>query len=212
MVNNAGTEENGAAAKERIRAAALSLFAEKGFDGARVDEIAARAQVNKALIYYYYESKEKLLETIFQSSVEEFLAELGPEIHGTEIFKDEAAAIAIMERLLDFLEERQEVLRILLMESLKRGPRNDRIFGLVAALLDQLFLLVDSHIAQPGDLERARVMEFFTGLIPLFSYVVHHETWMRLFGMDEAELRADFLRSFIDAHFSATKMLYKKKK
>ena len=43
--------------KERILNVAEKIFADKGFDGARVDEIAQRAKVNKALIYYYYKNK-----------------------------------------------------------------------------------------------------------------------------------------------------------
>ena len=52
-------------AKERIIGAAKKLFAAKGFDSASVDEIAKHAHVNKALIYYYFESKDKLLEYQF---------------------------------------------------------------------------------------------------------------------------------------------------
>ena len=48
--------------RERILDAARSEFAEKGFDGARVDEIAKRADVNKALIYYYFKGKDELLK------------------------------------------------------------------------------------------------------------------------------------------------------
>ena len=40
-----------------IFAAATQEFAERGFDAARVDRIAARARVNKAMIYYHYKSK-----------------------------------------------------------------------------------------------------------------------------------------------------------
>ncbi|PWC13206.1 TetR family transcriptional regulator [Brenneria roseae subsp. americana] len=40
--------------------AATSEFAEKGFDGARVDQIAQRANVNKQLIYYYFVNKDEL--------------------------------------------------------------------------------------------------------------------------------------------------------
>ena len=40
--------------KERILAASEQIFAEVGFDGARVDDIALKAGVNKALIYYYF--------------------------------------------------------------------------------------------------------------------------------------------------------------
>lgn len=45
---------------------AENLFAEKGFNGTSVREIAAKADVNVAMISYYFGSKEKLLEAIFK--------------------------------------------------------------------------------------------------------------------------------------------------
>jgi len=50
--------------EEKIINAALDEFAELGYAGARVDSIAERGAVNKAMIYYYYKSKEKLYERI----------------------------------------------------------------------------------------------------------------------------------------------------
>jgi TetR/AcrR family transcriptional regulator len=46
--------------KEKILESALVAFAEKGFEGARVDRIAIDAGVNKALIYYHFNSKKDL--------------------------------------------------------------------------------------------------------------------------------------------------------
>jgi TetR/AcrR family transcriptional regulator len=46
--------------RSRILEAALAEFAAHGLAGARTEQIAAAAQVNKALLYYYFESKEKL--------------------------------------------------------------------------------------------------------------------------------------------------------
>src|SRR5271168_5321567 len=46
--------------RTRILEAALSEFSAHGLAGARTDQIAAAAGVNKALLYYYFESKEKL--------------------------------------------------------------------------------------------------------------------------------------------------------
>lgn len=57
--------------KARILSTAERLFSEVGFDKARVDDIAKEAGVNKALIYYYFESKDEILETLFSSLVED---------------------------------------------------------------------------------------------------------------------------------------------
>ena len=60
--------ERSAETRSRILDSALSEFAANGLAGARTEQIAAAAGVNKALIYYYFESKEKLysaaLETV----------------------------------------------------------------------------------------------------------------------------------------------------
>lgn len=49
-----------AEARDRILAAALAEFSAKGLAGARTEQIAANAGVNKALIYYYFENKDQL--------------------------------------------------------------------------------------------------------------------------------------------------------
>jgi len=52
--------DRSAETRARILDAALSEFAAHGLAGARTEQIAAAAGVNKALLYYYFESKEKL--------------------------------------------------------------------------------------------------------------------------------------------------------
>lgn len=72
------TEERGGTPRERILAAAAEVFAEHGFDGAGVDEIARRAGVNKAMLYYHVGDKAALYGEVvsgFISSVEEVLSE-----------------------------------------------------------------------------------------------------------------------------------------
>jgi len=50
--------------RDRILAAAAEEFAARGFDGAKVDRIAVRARVNKAMLYYHFRSKTALYQTI----------------------------------------------------------------------------------------------------------------------------------------------------
>lgn len=54
------------ATRTRIIDAAEATFAERGIDGARVDEIAARAGVNKRMLYHHYGSKEGLYEAVLR--------------------------------------------------------------------------------------------------------------------------------------------------
>jgi AcrR family transcriptional regulator len=53
--------------RQRLLKAALEVFAAKGFAGARVQEIADRAGVNKQLINYYFDSKEGLYRELQQT-------------------------------------------------------------------------------------------------------------------------------------------------
>jgi AcrR family transcriptional regulator len=56
--------------KARILAAAAEVFASIGYAGARVDEIAARAGVNKAMLYYHVGDKEQLYATVLTQTVD----------------------------------------------------------------------------------------------------------------------------------------------
>jgi AcrR family transcriptional regulator len=52
--------------EEKILAAAKQVFLRDGYHGARMEAIAKEADVNKALLHYYFRSKDKLFEQIFQ--------------------------------------------------------------------------------------------------------------------------------------------------
>src|SRR5262252_1306841 len=61
--------------RDRIVAAALAAFAERGFDGARTRDIAARAGVNQGLITYHFSSKEAL----WKAAADHIFARLGED-------------------------------------------------------------------------------------------------------------------------------------
>jgi AcrR family transcriptional regulator len=53
----------------RLLEAAVSLFAEKGFDATSVQEIVERAQVTKGAMYHYFRSKDDLLYAIYHGLI-----------------------------------------------------------------------------------------------------------------------------------------------
>ena len=62
--------------EERILDAAKTVFHRKGFDGARMQEIADEAGINKALLHYYFRSKENLFDAVFKAAFQEIFAKL----------------------------------------------------------------------------------------------------------------------------------------
>ena len=65
-MNRLNLEEKRQETVRKILDAAMEVFAEVGFAGARIDEIALRSGVNKATIYYRIGDKEALYESVLQ--------------------------------------------------------------------------------------------------------------------------------------------------
>jgi len=82
--------------RERILAAALKVFAERGFDGARTREIAECAGANLGLIKYYFNDKERL----WKAAVARAFAELRAALADGAQPSNEANALAWLDRTL----------------------------------------------------------------------------------------------------------------
>ena len=55
--------------EQKILDAAQNVFMKKGMDGSRMQEIADEAGINKALLHYYFRTKQKLFEAIFKQLI-----------------------------------------------------------------------------------------------------------------------------------------------
>jgi AcrR family transcriptional regulator len=55
--------------EHKIFEAARDVFQSKGLEGARMQEIADKAEINKSMLHYYYRSKEKLFEKVYELSI-----------------------------------------------------------------------------------------------------------------------------------------------
>ncbi len=73
MVKETNTERT-------ILQAARKVFVTKGMHGARMQEIADEAGINKALLHYYFRNKSKLFEAIFQQAFQEIAPKFGQVI------------------------------------------------------------------------------------------------------------------------------------
>jgi TetR/AcrR family transcriptional regulator, regulator of cefoperazone and chloramphenicol sensitivity len=92
-------EEDGT--RDRILKTAERLFAERGFNGVSVRELAAAASVNIASIGYHFRSKERLYVAAFEYIASQLRARLGPVVDALESSLEKPATGASKEQLRD---------------------------------------------------------------------------------------------------------------
>jgi AcrR family transcriptional regulator len=70
--------ENDKQTEEKIFEAATDVFVEKGMDGARMQDIATHAGINKALLHYYFRTKDKLFNKVFEKIAGRMFSKFAP--------------------------------------------------------------------------------------------------------------------------------------
>lgn len=71
--------------EELIIEAAKKIFVQRGLAGARMQDIADEAGINKAMLHYYYRSKEKLFEIVFNEALGKIIGRLGQIVIDPEL-------------------------------------------------------------------------------------------------------------------------------
>ena len=111
--------ELGTETEAKIIQAATEVFLEKGKDGARMQEIAQKANINKALLHYYFRSKDKLYETVFRERVFRFLDELFSSVPQTDDI--ETVLKEFTANYIDLISTHPELVRFILWEVRQGG-------------------------------------------------------------------------------------------
>jgi len=210
-------------ARERIINAAIELFSQKGYDATRVNDIANAANVNKALIYYYFSSKQDILDFMVDSllnnavsitldyiqtnivrMVKDGYLDIKPDrLH---FVSDEAVNIFMQnsykfyERVVNYVVANKEVIRILMLESLKRGKHQNSLFRFMKFMsgndenpifktifnADQEFVYSDEMV----------LFKFFFSIIPIVSFAAYFDDYKAISSQNDDELRNSFLRVY----------------
>mgnify|MGYP001228293859 FL=1 len=107
---------------KKIMNAASHLFSKKGFDATSVDEISAEANVNKALIYYYFESKRKLLNFLFDQFTQNVVPEIIKKATSFRSFGIEAYR-QVIQIIIDDIYKYTDILNVLFIQGM--GKKED---------------------------------------------------------------------------------------
>jgi TetR/AcrR family transcriptional regulator len=128
--------ENEKLTEEKIFEAATEVFVEKGMDGARMQDIANQAGINKALLHYYYRTKEKLFTAVFEMVARKIFKKFAPVFDENLSLEDKIRFF--FKEHISFLQENPKLPGFILNE-VNRHP--ERIKKLLASIdFDNLWL------------------------------------------------------------------------
>lgn len=142
--------------REQLLGIGRELFAERGFDGTSIEEIAARAGVSKPVVYEHFGGKEGIYAVVVDREMQQLLAMVGDSLTADHARgKLENAAMA----LLEYVEEHSQGFRILARDSHAASGT-----GSFASLISDIATQVE-HILAEEFSERG----YDPGLAPLYA-------------------------------------------
>jgi AcrR family transcriptional regulator len=138
--------------REQLIEVARGAFAERGFDGASVEEIAARAEVSKPVVYEHFGGKEGLYAVVVDREVQALLGSLRASLSsGSPRALLEQAALA----LFDFIETHPDGFRILVRDS-PLGSESGSFVSIIGDVASRVeHILIDEFRKRGLDAQRA---------------------------------------------------------
>lgn len=175
--------------------AAKSVFLEKGFDGAKMQNIADTAGINKALLHYYYRSKEKLFDVVFSQILNQFFIKMG-EVWETELSIEEKIS-AFIDTYVDFLLKNPFIPRFVI-NTLARFPQNagevlegktNGIFTKMKSILQKIQNDIDKEAAA-GQIKPVKIQDLMVNTISLIIFPIIAEPMIKMiFGLNQNDYK-----------------------
>ena len=130
--------------EEKILQAAKTVFQQKGFDGTRMQDIADEADINKALLHYYFRSKDRLFDAVFRDAFKKFFPKV-QEILVSDIPLQKKLE-GFIDKYIDMVTE-NPFLPIFILNEVNRNPdKIDEIINLQVINPQLLFQSVQKEI------------------------------------------------------------------
>jgi AcrR family transcriptional regulator len=147
-----------------ILAAAKRLFAERGFHGASVSDLAREVELPVGSIYTYFASKEAIVATVIEEGWDAFFAELAAALSGPG--PPEKRLSLIVYRFLPALFADVDLISIILAEAGRNAgleEKLDRLAALVSGLVTELAASRGIVMDFPAERARAAIAVYFLG-------------------------------------------------
>ena len=177
--------------EQLILQAAQAVFLEKGLAGARMQEIADRAGINKALLHYYFRSKEQLSETVINQTLGLMLPRLWLVLEAEEELFEKIRRL--VREYVVFLRE-HPLLPLFIVNELNRNPRffaalvaGSEPGGRLAGFRRQ----VEAAVAQ-GHIQPTSTAQLLMNLVSLLIFpLLGRPLFQAVLGVSATEMQAE---------------------
>ncbi len=178
--------------KSRILEISEELFADKGFDNTGIDEIAKKVGIAKSVIYYHFKNKDEILHTMYQNFITELLDLKVQKAY--EYFKDRERALnTSINDSFGFLDKRKKILKIILMESIKKIEDVPLFTAWDANLRVAGKLYEEITRKKMKNMPEQSLEMFFMGFLPIIGFIVFMDKWCEHYTMDKKEAGRKFM-------------------
>ncbi len=150
--------------EEKILAAAKKVFVKKGMYGARMQEIADEAGINKALLHYYFRSKNKLFEAIFHEAFQEFIPKAFGVLKGNLPLEDKIRHFVA--NYIDIISE-NPYLPIFIINEINQNPqRLGQITSLIGFIKKNISKEIGKKVAG-GEYREVDPVQLFSSIVAM---------------------------------------------
>ncbi|MBK7936089.1 MAG: TetR/AcrR family transcriptional regulator [Lewinellaceae bacterium] len=178
----------GDSTEQKIFEAAREVFIQKGMDGAKMQEIADKAGINKALLHYYYRSKEKLYEMVARAVIGKALPAIRQVIESDLPLEDKIRGF--IATYIDVISHNTFIPLFIISEINKHPDRFiDQVLPKDLPKPEVFFRQVEAEIAA-GRIRPIKPQHLIVNIISMCVFPFVGKPMMRiLLGMSQGEMR-----------------------
>ncbi len=195
--------ENDKQTEERIFESATEVFIEKGMDGSRMQDIANHAGINKALLHYYYRTKDQLFNAVFEMIAGKMFSRFAP-IFDKKMPLEEKIRFFFREHI-SFLQKNRRLPAFLLNEINRNPARIKRLLdNLDIEKLWQMLEAQHKEDLEKYNITRKTIPQVMTSIaaISVFPFAARGiiESFLQKMGIDfddYLEERKEFAADFV---------------
>ncbi len=195
---------------DRILDAAEALFAEHGYEGTTLRDVAAAVGIRTPSLYNHFESKDALYSAVLERGLRP-VRELLDEFAKSR--PDDRTDSSIVEGIMDILSQRPDIARLVQHETLTGGRR---LTGMLRAWIQPLFessadMVVNSPVPIPWTAEQVPllILALYHVIIGFFTMAPFYKEMMGedLLAEEGLALQTAFVRELVDRLFVDPKLL-----